>query len=79
MEAPAAPRSSDPLDGAKVVAARPDMTVPLAAQQALVDRPAGPVVAAAPAPDGSMRIQAADSPQQGLFETVLGSLLGFVL
>jgi uncharacterized protein YkwD len=79
VESPAAPRSSDPLDGAKVVAARPGMTVPLAAQQALVDRPVGPIVAAAPAPDGSMRIQAADSPQQGLFETVLGSLLGFVL
>jgi hypothetical protein len=55
------------------------MTVPLAAQQALVDRPAGPLTAAATVPDGSMRIQAADSPQQGLFETVLGSLLGFVL
>jgi uncharacterized protein YkwD len=79
VEAPAAPRSSDPLDGPKVVAARPGVTVPLAAQQALVDRPAGPAVAAAPAPDGSLRIQAADSPEQGLFETVLGSLLGFVL
>jgi uncharacterized protein YkwD len=79
VEAPAAPRPSDPLDGPKVVAARPGLTVPLAAQQALVDRPAGPLTAAATVPDGSMRIQAADSPQQGLFETVLGSLLGFVL
>jgi uncharacterized protein YkwD len=79
VEAPAAPRSSDPLDGPKVVAARPGMTVPPGAQLALVDRPAGPTVAAAAVPDGSMRIQAADSPQQGLFETVLGSLLGFVL
>ena len=79
VEAPAAPRASDPLDGARVVAARPTLSVPVAAQQAVVDRPAGPVVAAAPMPAGSMRVQAADAPDRGLFETVLGSLLGFVL
>jgi hypothetical protein len=67
------------MDGPTVVAARPALSVPAAAQHALVDRPAGPVVAAAPAPAGSLRIQSADSPDRGLFETVLGSLLGFVL
>jgi len=79
VDTPSAPRSSDPLDGAKVVAARPSLSVPAGAQEALVDRPSGPAVAAAPVRAGSMRIQAADSPERGLFETVLGSLLGFVL
>jgi hypothetical protein len=79
VEAPSAPRSSDPLDGPRIVASRPSLDVPMAAQAALLDRPAGPAVAAAPMPTGSMRVQAADSPERGLFETVLGSLLGFVL
>ena len=79
VEAPSAPRASDPLDGNRVVAARPALSVPMGAQEALVDRPSGPAVAAAPVPAGSMRIQPADAPQRGLFETVLGSLLGFVL
>jgi hypothetical protein len=79
VETPSAPRSSDPLDGPKIVASRPSLGVPMAAQAALLDRPAGPAVAAGPMPTGSMRVQAADSPERGLFETVLGSLLGFVL
>ncbi|HEX6655868.1 MAG TPA: CAP domain-containing protein, partial [Candidatus Limnocylindria bacterium] len=79
VEAPAAPRASDPLDGPRVVAARPSLSVPMGAQEALADPPSGPSVAAAAPPAGSMRIEAADSPERGLFETVLGSLLGFVL
>jgi len=79
VEAPAAPRASDPLDGPRVVAARPSLSVPMGAMAALIDRPSVPSVAAAPPSTGSMRIQAADAPERGLFETVLGSLLGFVL
>jgi len=77
VEAPA-PHASDPLDGPTLVASRPAPSVPPAAQEALVDRPSGPAVAAAPVPDGSLRIQAADAPERGVFETVLSSLLGFV-
>lgn len=80
VQAPAAPRASDPVDGPTIVAERPAPAVPQAALSALADGPAAPAVAAAAVEDpGAMRIEAADSPDRGLFETVLGSLLGFVL
>lgn len=78
VEAPSAPQASGPMDGPTVVAAQAPPLVPAAAKQALIERPAGPAVAAAPALTGGMRIQAADAPEQGLFETLLGSVLGFV-
>ena len=39
-------------------------------------RPAGSLVAS---PSGGLRVESAAAPERGLFETVLGSLLGFVL
>ena len=38
--------------------------------------PAGSLVAS---PSASLRVETAAAPERGLFETVLGSLLGFVL
>jgi hypothetical protein len=80
VETPSAPRASDPLDGPTVVASLPAREVPAAATAALAERPGMGAVAAAPAsePAGGMRIQAAGAPEQGVFETVLSSLLGFV-
>jgi uncharacterized protein YkwD len=79
VEAPTAPHASDPMDGATLVAERPSPSVPPAALSAMADRSAGPATANAVPPAGEMRIQAADAADRGLFETVLGSLLGFVL
>jgi uncharacterized protein YkwD len=74
-----APRASDPLDGPSVVASLAAQDVPAAAQSALAERAAGSTAAAAPAEAaGEMRIQAAGAPEQGVFESVLSSLLGFV-
>jgi hypothetical protein len=79
VEAPAAPRASSPLGDATLVAALPGQSVPAAAAAALVERPGMSDVATVPvAPAGGMRIQAAEAPVRGVFETVLSSLLGFV-
>ena len=78
VEAPSAPTASDPMDGAKVIASLPrDLRAPAGAVAALAERPGS---GAAPATErvAGMRIQAADAPDRGVFETVLSSLLGFV-
>jgi hypothetical protein len=77
VDAPEAPRASDPMDGPTLVAGAPS-----APDAALVRKVAftlhdGPV-AAAPVTT-QFRVEAASAPERGLFETVMGSLLGFVL
>ena len=80
VDAPAAPRASSPMDGATMVAAAPG-SASTEAVRALAfagdaAAPAGSLVAS---PSGGLRVESAAAPERGLFETVLGSLLGFVL
>jgi uncharacterized protein YkwD len=79
VDAPEAPRASDPMDGPTMVAG-----APTAPDDALVRKVAftlqdGPVAAAQPTVVTQFRVEAASAPERGLFETVMGSLLGFVL
>jgi uncharacterized protein YkwD len=80
VDAPAAPRASSPMDGATLVAAGPG-SASTAGVRALalagdMASPAGDLVAR---PASGLRVESAAAPDRGLFETVLGSLLGFVL
>lgn len=80
VKAPAAPRASSPMDGATVVAAAPGST-PTAAVRALAfagDPSAAPGAMVA-SPSSSLRVESAAAPERGLFESMLGALLGFVL
>jgi uncharacterized protein YkwD len=80
VAAPSAPRASDPMDGPTLVAGAP------AGPAASVVRKVAFVVQVPSAADAEgagvatqFRVEAAASPDRGLFETVMGSLLGFVL
>lgn len=82
VDAPAAPHAGEPLDGGKLVVAA-NLPEPVSVERALARVSAhDPVTRAstAAAVAGSpMRIQASSAGPTGLFETVLGSLLGFFL
>ena len=79
--APAAPRASDPMDGGTLVAAAPGSASSESVARGLRRRRSHRL----PAQPGGQRQRAAcgsrppAAPERGLFETVLGSLLGFVL
>ena len=82
VDAPAAPEAGSPPDGGKLVVAAPD-SGPVSVERALAKArafdsavPAPVQVAAGASP---LRIQASTAGPAGLFETVLGSLLGFFL
>jgi hypothetical protein len=68
------------MDGGTVVAAVQG-SVQSAAVRALAFAGDGAATAASlvATPAGSLRVESAAAPERGLFETVLGSLLGFVL
>ncbi len=80
VDAPAAPRASDPLDGPSLLAGAPE--VPAAGvvrKVAFIVQESSGANAAAAGVATHFRVEAAVSPERGLFETVVGSLLGFVL
>jgi uncharacterized protein YkwD len=80
VDDPAAPRASEPVDGPTLVAGAPNATTASMVQRLAVitgDAPAVP--SAAPQVATQLRVEAAVAPERGLFETVMGSLLGFVL
>ncbi len=80
VETPAAPRASQPLDGgALLVAAQP---AAVAAEHSLARLRILDGVAEAPvevASGESLRVEASEAAPNGIFETVLGSLLSFIL
>jgi uncharacterized protein YkwD len=78
VDAPAAPRSSSPLDGGTLVAAAPG-SASTEAVRALAFAGEGRSDSLVASPSGGLRVESAAAPERGLFETVLGSLLGFVL
>jgi uncharacterized protein YkwD len=80
VDAPSAPRASSPMDGATVVAAAQGST-PTAAVRALafVGATAAPAGANMASPAASLRVESAAAPERGLFESMLGTLLGFIL
>jgi uncharacterized protein YkwD len=79
VDTPTAPRPSKPLDGPTLVASVGDSPVAAVRAMTSVEKqgtaPAPAVVQVA----SHVRIEAPAAPERGLFETVLGSLLGFVL
>jgi uncharacterized protein YkwD len=79
VDDPEAPRASDPMDGLALVAGAPvASTAGMVQRLAVITRDAG-ALAAAPQVTTQLRVEAAAAPDRGLFETVMGSLLGFVL
>ncbi len=80
VDAPAAPRASSPLDGGTLVAAAPGSASTEAVRAlAFAGDAAGQAGSLVARPSGGLRVESAAAPERGLFETVLGSLLGFVL
>jgi uncharacterized protein YkwD len=80
VDAPTAPRASSPMDGATLVAAGPGSASTAGVRAlALAGDTATPAGALVASPAGGLRVESATAPERGLFETVLGSLLGFVL
>jgi uncharacterized protein YkwD len=80
VDAPSAPRASSPMDGATVVAAASGSTSTAAVRAlAFVGDPLAPAGAQVASRSTSLRVESAAAPERGLFESVLGSLLGFVL
>lgn len=81
VDAPAAPKASSPMDGATVVASAPtrvsSAVVRALAALAADSRRAGSSAVARTS--SGLRVESATAQERGLFETVLGSLLGFVL
>jgi uncharacterized protein YkwD len=80
VDDPEAPRASDPMDGPTLVAGAPDASDAPAAstvQRLAAITQEAPI--ATPQVSTQLRVQAAVAPERGLFETVMGSLLGFVL
>ena len=78
VDAPTAPRPSQPLDGLAVVAAATDAPSPTAVRAMTWDDPQPSSDGADPVQVASqLRIHASAATEQGLFETVLGSLIGF--
>lgn len=80
VDAPAAPRASSPMDGGTMVAAAPgsESTANVRAL-AFAGDTASRAASLVASPSGGLRVESAAAPERGLFETVLGSLLGFVL
>ncbi|HEX6138894.1 MAG TPA: CAP domain-containing protein [Candidatus Limnocylindria bacterium] len=78
VDAPAAPQASKPLDGPEVVAMA-DVSPAPGAVRAMAGEADGAITAAPPLVAESNRVMAAEAPDRGLFETMLGSLLGFFL
>jgi uncharacterized protein YkwD len=72
VDAPRAPRASEPLNGATLVA-RAEV------RAAVVSNGSTGAVAAPAAVATTLRVEAPPAPERGLFETVVGSLLDFVL
>jgi uncharacterized protein YkwD len=80
VDAPAAPRASDPLDGPSLLAGAPEVPAAgIARKVAFIVQEPSVANAAAAGVATHFRVEAAVSPERGLFETVMGSLLGFVL
>jgi uncharacterized protein YkwD len=80
VDAPAAPRASSPLDGGTLVAAAPGSASTEAVRAlAFAGDASGQADSLVASPSGGLRVESAAAPERGLFETVLGSLLGFVL
>jgi uncharacterized protein YkwD len=78
VDAPTAPKPSQPLDGLTAVAVANDTTSPAALRAMTWDDPQPTTDGAATVQVASpLRIQASAATQQGLFETVLGSVIGF--
>jgi uncharacterized protein YkwD len=79
---PAAPRSATRLDGGTIVA-RANVPQPMSVERALSRVSPFDVAPSAPvevvSSSSPLRIEAADAAPSGLFQTVLGSLLGFIL
>jgi uncharacterized protein YkwD len=80
VDPPKAPKPSQPLDGSTLVASAGDTPAAATARAltsgAKAGQEAGPSAIQAAT---QLRIEAPAAPDRGLFETVLGSLLGFVL
>jgi uncharacterized protein YkwD len=78
VDVPTAPTPSQPLDGLTAVAAATDAPSPAAVRAMTWGDPQPSTDGAAPVQVASqLRIQASAATEQGLFETVLGSLIGF--
>jgi uncharacterized protein YkwD len=80
VNAPAAPKPSRPFDGSTAVAIATHAPGGALVRALKWDQPEGPTDGAAPVQvASSLRIEAPAAAQQGLVETVLGSLLGFFI
>jgi uncharacterized protein YkwD len=80
VDAPTAPQPSRPFDGSTVVAVATDAPAAALVRALTWDQPHVPANGAGPVQVASgLRIDAPAAAQQGLFETVLGSLLGFFI
>jgi uncharacterized protein YkwD len=79
VDAPAAPRASAPMDGATLVASAPSGPTSAAVRALAYVGDGTQPSASAVAVTSQLRVEAAAAPERGLFETVVGSLLGFVL
>jgi uncharacterized protein YkwD len=78
VDAPKEPRASEPLNGPTTVARAPVASQSPAALRAVTDATTTDAAAATLAAS-TLRVEAAPVPERGLFETVVGSLLDFVL
>ena len=68
------------MDGGTLVAAAPGSASTEAVRAlAFAGDAAGHADSLVASPSGGLRVESAAAPERGLFETVLGSLLGFVL
>ncbi len=81
VDRPAAPRASTPLDGGTLVAATPRGVSTASVRATAWTDPLHSEGPAAPASQvaSSLRVESAQASEQGMFESVLGSLLGFFL
>lgn len=81
VDDPVAPRASNPLDGRTLVAAGPRArrTAAEARRVAILNQQAGIAISTSAPVPGKLRVQSAAAPERGLFETLMGSLLGFLL
>jgi hypothetical protein len=79
VDEPRVPSASAPLDGPVVVAARSSEPAPAAIRALHTPDPAAGTPAAPAQVASELRVEAPAAADRGIFETMLGSLLGFFL
>jgi uncharacterized protein YkwD len=79
VDAPVLPAASAPLDGPVVVASSPRTPSAAAVRATAWNDPLASHASAPPMVASALRVEAPAAPDRGIFETVLGSLIGFFL